>query len=206
MLVSVRSAAPTPREVKFRSCCRRVLRQILRCVMSRCIRSGTRTLFFRVTGRLAPGRDSISAIARSHGEIVLARLRARRVRAHSSAANLPAVDRADRGRERDVRQFAHRLYPRRGRQRDANARAARAFGDGVGSGDAAADQAVEFHDDRARTARVRGARRRAQAEHSGAHAVCAQRWNDRDAVWPDGDDAARDAAVPDHAHAHRRIA
>ncbi len=51
-----------------------------------------------------------------------ARLRADRVRAHSSVALLPRVDRAHRVGRRDVRESQNRLRARRWRQRDADAR------------------------------------------------------------------------------------
>ena len=73
---------------------------------------------------------------------------------------------ANRSGERDVRQFAHRLCARRGRQRDADARAAWTFGHRVRSVTLAADKALEFHDDRSRPAGIsRPTVRGAQAGH-----------------------------------------
>ena len=137
-------------------------------------------------GRLAPGRDSISAIGDEPRRAVHARLRADRVRAHSSAAILSPVDGAARGGERDVRESQDRLHPRRRRQRACRCSRSSDFRSSSSiRSSLPRTKLVRLHDDRARQPRAtKRARRALVADTPLLHEVRARRRNDRHAVRP----------------------
>jgi len=68
MVVAVRSATPAPRDVEVSLALPKGLTADSAVRRVTLHPFGDATLFFRVTGRMAAGRDSIRAIAKSHGE------------------------------------------------------------------------------------------------------------------------------------------
>ena len=111
---------------------------------------------------------------------------------------LPTVGGAGRGGERDVRQSRHRLHPRRRRQRDADARGARAARDRARSDARCRKTNLSSFTTIVLGPRAYEASPALVANNARADAVRAKWRNGRDAVRAGRVRAARHSSVPDH--------